>query len=239
MYFVKFSKIFIVTIVLLSSLLFAQQNKINWVTIEQPMPDFTLPAYQGEEVTFSQLQGKNVMLIFPRGYASKNYWCPYCIYRYMELLDFEIKQQIRKKYNMEIVYVFPYGKDELKDWFDKIPEVLATIEQMKNPPKPDKRKMFTKMIRNIAPKSFNVKSGEITTPFPILLDEQRKVSKRLGIFKTELSSGSKVDQNIPSVYIIDQQGILQFKYISQHTFDRPGFDYLFKILSNLNQLQTN
>jgi len=37
--------------------------------------------------------------------------------------------------------------------------------------------------------------------------------------------------NQPAVYIIDKNGILQFKYISQVTFDRPGFDYLAKILS--------
>jgi peroxiredoxin len=39
------------------------------------MPDFTLPAYQGGTVTLSALKGKNVMIIFPRGYAAENHWC--------------------------------------------------------------------------------------------------------------------------------------------------------------------
>jgi len=42
------------------------------------MLDFTLPAYQGGTVTLSALKGKNVMIIFPRGYAAENYWCTIC-----------------------------------------------------------------------------------------------------------------------------------------------------------------
>jgi hypothetical protein len=37
--------------------------------------------------------------------------------------------------------------------------------------------------------------------------------------------------NIPAVFIIDKNGILQFKYISQVTFDRPRFDYLSNVFS--------
>jgi len=40
------------------------------VTLEEPMPDFTLPAYQGGVIKLSDLRGKNVMIIFPRGYAA-------------------------------------------------------------------------------------------------------------------------------------------------------------------------
>jgi peroxiredoxin len=50
------------------------------------MPDFTLPAYQGGTVTLSALRGKNVMIIFPRGYAAENYWCTICNYKYAELI---------------------------------------------------------------------------------------------------------------------------------------------------------
>lgn len=48
--------------------------------LEQPMSDFTLPAYKGGAITLSRLRGKNVMIIFPRGYAAPNYWCTICNY---------------------------------------------------------------------------------------------------------------------------------------------------------------
>ena len=56
----------------------AQEVETKPVTVGQPMPDFTLPAYQGGTVTLSALKGKNVMIIFPRGYAAENAWCTIC-----------------------------------------------------------------------------------------------------------------------------------------------------------------
>lgn len=41
-------------------------------------------------------------------------------------------------------------------------------------------------------------------------------------------------KNIPTVYIVDKNGILQFKYLSQNTFDRPGPAYLLKVLDVIN-----
>jgi len=49
--------------------------------------------------------------------------------------------------------------------------------------------------------------------------------------------GSKVDQNIPSIYIVDAGGILQFKYLGQNTVDRPEYDYLFKVLEVINGMR--
>ena len=75
------------------------------------MPDFTLPVYQGGELTLSSLHGKNVLILFPRGYAAESHWCTICNYRYVELVELEAKQKIRKNYNLEILFVLPYGKD--------------------------------------------------------------------------------------------------------------------------------
>jgi len=65
----------------------AQEAGTKPVTVGRPMPDFTLPAYQGGTVTLSALKGKNVMIIFPRGYAAENYWCTICNYKYAELIE--------------------------------------------------------------------------------------------------------------------------------------------------------
>ena len=215
----------------------AQEAETKPVTVGQPMPDFTLPAYQGGTVTLSALRGKNVMIIFPRGYAAENYWCTICNYKYAELIELERTQEIRKKYNVEVLIVLPYGPDVVKAWVDVLPEQLDKIKERKHPADPakldDKGKQTMERYRRLFPLDLSVKKGEVPTPFPILIDADRKLSKGLGLFMTEWGGG-KIDQNIPSVYIVDAGGTLQFKYLGQNTVDRPEYDYLFMVLEVLN-----
>jgi peroxiredoxin len=215
----------------------AQEAGIKPVTVGQPMPNFTLPAYQGGTVTLSALKGKNVMIIFPRGYAAENYWCTICNYKYAELIELERTQEIRKKYNVEVLVVLPYSPDVVKAWVDVLPEQLDKVKERKYPADPakldDKGKQSMERYRQIFPLDLSVKKGEVPTPFPILIDADRKLSKSLGLFMTEWG-GDKADQNIPSVYIVDAGGTLQFKYLGQNTLDRPEYDYLFKVLEVVN-----
>lgn len=207
------------------------------VVVGQPMPDFTLPVYQGGALTLSSLRGKNVLILFPRGYAAENYWCTICNYRYVELAELEKAQKIREKYNVEVLVVFPYARDTVKAWLEALPGQLETVRNTKNPADPSKldEKGKTRMarFRQLFPADYALEKGAILAPFPILVDGERKVSKSLGLFQTEWN-GSKVDQNIPSVYIVDANGVLQFKYLGQNTVDRPGYDYLFKVLEVIN-----
>jgi peroxiredoxin len=230
--------IVVVSLALFSGLIFSQQTGIRPVTVGQPMPDFTLPTYQGGEVTLSSLKGKNVILIFPRGLAGEAHWCHIDNYRYAELMDIEKQKKIRKKYNAEILYVLPYSQDVVKEWVESNPEQLEHIEDWKNPEEPDKLdergKRRMEFAKKAFPKTYAFKKGEVPTPFPILVDGERKVSKGLGIFATEWS-GSKIDQCISSVFIVDKEGILQFKYIGQNTFDRPSFDYILKTLGRVHK----
>ena len=87
---------------------------------------------------------------------------------------------------------------------------------------------------NIEEVKMSLEKGKIPTPFPILVDGERAVSKGLGIFSTDWN-GSKIEQNIPTVFILDKNGTVQFKYISQNTFDRPGAEYLLKFIGKLNK----
>ena len=226
------------SLILVSGLIFSQERRIAPVTVGQSMPDFSLPAYQGGEVTLSSLKGKNVLLIFPRGFAREASWCHIDNYRYAELMDLEKKKNLREKYDLEILYVLPYSQEVVKEWVESNPEQLDHIEEWKNPSDPEKLdergKRRMKFAKSAFPKSFSFKKGEVPTPFPILIDGERQVSKGLGIFATEWS-GSKVDQCISSVFIVDKGGILQFKYIGQNTSDRPSFDYLIKMLENINK----
>ena len=83
------------------------------------------------------------------------------------------------------------------------------------------------------PNDYALEKGAVLAPFPILVDGERALSTKLDLFRHEWT-GSKVDQNIPAVYIVDAQGVLQFKYVSQNTVDRPGYDYLLKVLEVIN-----
>jgi len=228
----------LIALALFSGPIFSQETEIRPVTVGQPMPDFILPTYQGGELNLSSLKGKNILLIFPRGLTGEARWCHIDNYRYAELLELEEKEQMRKKYNVEIIYVLPYSREIVKEWVESNPEQLQHIENWKNPEEPEKldeqgkRRMDSS--REAFPKSFAFKKGEVPTPFPILIDAERRVSKGLGIFTTEWG-GSKADQCISSVFIVDKSGILQFKYIGQSTRDRPSFEYLLKNLEIINK----
>lgn len=213
--------------------LLPQDQEIRPITVGETMPNFTLPVYQGGEISLSSLRGKNVMIIFPRGYAAEGRWCTICNYKYAELLDLEKKEQLRKKFNLEILYVFPYPKETVSEWLEALPSQLEKIKGWKYPLEPDKLdekgKRMMERSRKGFPKDLTLEKGEKPVPFPILIDDQQKLTKGLGLFTSEWG-GSKVDQLIPSVFILDEDGVLQFKYIGQNTWDRPSPEYLLRIL---------
>ena len=208
------------------------------VSVWQAMPDFTLPAFQGGEVTLSKLKGKNVLLIFPRGLAGENHWCHVCNYQYADLVELEKAKAIRKAYNLEILFVMPYGRDQVQQWADKFPDQMQDIENWKNPSEPDKLdekgKTRLAVYRTNFPQRYLYEKDRVPLPFPVLLDPERKICQGLGIFTTEWS-GSKVDQNVPTLFVIDARGIVQLKYVSQNTFDRPSAEYLLNFLGRLGK----
>jgi peroxiredoxin len=215
----------------------AQTDEIRPVIVTNPMPDFSLPVFQGGEMTLSEIKGKNILLIFPRGRSREEAWCHICNYQYAEWAELEANLQIREKYNVEILFVLPYRKELITEWIDKFYDQLQDLEKGKNPPDQDKLdergKRRMEFYKRIFPKSFPYEKGKVPLPFPILIDDGAVVSKGLGLFTTEWG-GSEVDQNIPMVYVVDKNGILQFKYFSQNTFDRPGPEYLLRVLDIIN-----
>lgn len=215
----------------------APEPELKPAIIEQPMPDVTLPLYQGGELSLSSLRGKNVVLIVPRFWAAPGYYCTICNYQYLNLVDVDKTEGFQKRYNAEIVYLFPFGKDDVSQWLNSLPGQMEKIRTTKNPADmsklDEKGKARMERWRLMFPKDFSLKPNEVPTPFPIMLDPERKFAKPLGVFSTNWS-GSPVDQGIPSVFIIDAKGVLMFKYISQNTVDRPSPDYLGRILGLIN-----
>jgi len=216
----------------------APEPEFKPALVEKTMPDFTLPMYQGGELSLASLHGKNVVLIVPRFMAAPGSYCTIDDYQYLDIVDAEKMNQLQKKYNAEIVYLFPFGKDEVSKRLTSLPEQMDKIKSAKYPPDlsklDDKGKARMERWRKVFPKDFSLKPGEVPTPFPILLDADRKIAKGLGVFASEWS-GSKVEQGIPSVFIIDAQGRLMFKYIGQSPADRPSPEYLGNILEMINK----
>lgn len=229
--------VFIVCLFAVAAAPHAQSPTISPATVGSPMPDFTLPAYQGGTFTLSALKGKTVVLIFPRGYSAQGSWCHVCNYQYSELVEYDAKTEFRKKANVEILFVMPYAKEAIADWVDKYPQQLADLEAGKNPPDPSKLddagRVRMERYRKYFPKTFRAAKGAVPLPFPVLMDGDRIVSKGLGLFTTEWS-GSKVDQNVPTVFVIDPAGVVQFKYFSQNTVDRPGVEHIAKVVAWVN-----
>lgn len=214
-----------------------QTASLRPVTVGSPMPDFTLPAFHGGTVTLSDLRGKNVMIVFPRGLSQPGSWCHVCPYQHSEFVEYEAETGWRARANLEILYVLPYGREMVAEWIDAYPRLLRDIEEGKNPPNPEgldeSGRARMERQRQIYPKTFSATEGEVPTPFPILMDGDRTVSEGLGFFTTDWS-GSTAEQNVPTILLVDPDGILQFKYMSQNTVDRPPLEYLVSVVEVVN-----
>lgn len=207
----------------------------NIVSVSDTMPNLTLHTIDGKSITLNDLKGKNVMLVFPRGKVG-DHWCQICHYQYAELAEIEKNEQIQKKYNLQVVYILPYEMESVTKWVNMLPNQLKVIEKWKNPDNPEKlsagEKSWMLKSKELFPRKFNIDSLNIPKPFIIAADEDRKISMDLGIFTT-FWDYSYVEQNISSIFLIDKKGVLQFKYVSQNTMDRPKPEYLMNFIKKM------
>lgn len=232
----KKKAVFVLALVLLAaSAAAAAGQEIKPVTVGGKMPDFTLSDADGKMFSMSGLEGRNVLLVFPRGKVG-DHWCQICHYQYAELAKLELERGLREKYGLEIVFVLPYGRDEVKEWLGIFPSQMDVIEGWKNPSddrKDDERyQRFVARVRKAMPLKFDFSGGDVPLPFPVLADSERKLSEGLGLFRTEWD-GSKVDQNVATIFLIDGKGTVRFKYFGQSTWDRPDADYIIEVLEKM------
>jgi peroxiredoxin len=205
------------------------------VPVEQAMPDFTLPVLQGGTWQLSAQQGKQVLLVFPRGRAGQG-WCHICNYQYAELAELDRTEGLRRRFGLEVVFVLPYDRDTVQAWVDAFSAQLEDIHQWKFPDDPasldERGRSRMERYRALFPKEFRYPPGEVPLPFPILIDADGTLSKGLGLF-TENWNGAQAPQNIPTLFLLDGEGVVRFKYHSQTTVDRPSAAYLVRILQRL------
>lgn len=198
-------------------------------TSGEPMPGFSLPVHGGGKYILSEHKGKNVLLMFPRGWVG-NSWCTFCPYQYLDLAELEKKEQLMKKFDLEIIFVMPYSDERITGWLAKFPENMKTLEGIKNPPEGTTglQKEFSDWVKVHYPNTFDL-SGGVPNTFPVLCDEQRTLSKQLKLFTT-FWDGANSEQNVAAIYLIDKNGILRWKYISQMTEDRPSTEHLIQVI---------
>jgi len=216
--------------------LFSQNSNVKPGIVGDKFTDFTLPAYQGGQVSTSELRGKNIVLVVPRGKYQDNAWCGLCQYQYAEFADLEINQHISEKYNLEIIFILPYNRDSVVKWEKAFPAAMTKIDEWKNPANPENmtegQKGWMEFVKAHYPKSYTIKEGNVPLPFPVAIDENLEVSKGLDLSRTEWG-GTKTLQNIPAIYIIDKEGVVRFKYISQSTVDRPSAEYVLNFIEKM------
>jgi peroxiredoxin len=216
--------------------MFSQNENIFPVTINEKFPDVTFKTAHGENFSISELNGKNIMLVFPRGKVTPIVWCPICHYQYLEMVMTEENENLREKYNMEILFVLPYNADSLKHWIDAFPQSLQTINNWKYPKDEENItenvRSWMEYAREFFPYSYDFSTENFELKLPVLLDPDRKVSEGLQLFRDEWG-GTTVAQNVPTIFILDEEGKVKFKYFSQYTNDRPDAKYIVKYLNNM------
>jgi len=234
----KKANVILLVFVFLSFFSFAQNNRVNVGIVGEKFSDFTLKTYQGGEFSTDKLQGKNLLLISSRGKYTDKYWCGICYYQYAEFANLQTTKDICKKYNMEIVFLLPYNRDSIVGWEKNFANGLAYIEHTKHPADTTQlsagEKNWIRFAQKHFPKSFSYPDNKIPLTLPILMDEKQEVSKGLDISRTEWD-GTKTLQNVPLIYYIDKNGILQFKYISQSTADRPTAAYVLQMIEYIQK----
>ena len=225
-------KFILILILLFLSNSFSQRKPLDLAILEEPLKDFTLPVYNGGDFTLAEERGKNLLLIFPRGYYDKDVWCDICAYEYLDLIDEFYNKHFAEKYNLDLIFILPYDMNTIQMWLDDLPEVYFGLEAGKHLADTltnEKSMTWVHFANKHYPKSFNIKTGETPQPYRILSDADHQLSERLDIFRSEWW-GTKVDQNLPTFILLDEEGIVKFKYISQQTIDRPSSAYLLKIM---------
>ena len=233
------SKFFPITFIIICLCInsFPQKRPLDLAIIGEPLKNFNLPVFGGGDFQLSNEIGKNILLVFPRGYYDKDVWCDICAYEYLDLVDEFYNKKLAEKYNLDLVFILPYADSTIAKWLMDMPEVYESLEAGKHNPDTltnERAMTWVHFAIKHYPKTFTIKKGETPQPFKILADEKHDLSERLEIFRTEWW-GTTVDQNIPTFILLDTNGRVVFKYISQHTIDRPTTDYLQKIMDALIQ----
>jgi len=226
----------ILLLVVVIGALYAQNENLFPVQVEEKMPELTFTDIDGNSVNINKLDSENILLVFPRGKVTEATWCPICHYQYLEMAMIAEKYNLKKKYDLDIFFIFPYSADSLESWTNAFPNSLNTIENWKNPKGENAENpnviAWAEYSKEFFSHSYEFDKEEFDYDIPILLDADREVSNGLMLFREEWG-GTKVAQNVPTIFLLDKERRVRFKYFSQMTNDRPSGEYLVKYLKRM------
>jgi hypothetical protein len=116
------------------------------------------------------------------------------------------------------------------------PLQMSIIESYKNPTREQlanpRLAAFSKEIKEVMPLSFYFdEENPAPLPFPVLADEDHRLSLSIGLYSTYWDN-AYLEQNEPTIFILNSDGIVKFKYKSQVTLDRPSARYLLNYIGN-------
>lgn len=224
--------IFIALITLFNGTIYSQNENVIPVQVKEEFSNIKLVSGDGTSVDIPE-EGRNTILVFIRGKVTPTVWCPICHYQYLEMVDELINTNLAEKYDVDIYFVMPYLKDSLNNWIDAFPTSLSIIDGWKNPKDESEAAIsWRDYCRMFFSEDFTFDIDNPELKIPVLFDEDQKVSNGLLLYKQEWG-GTKVPQNIPTIYIIDKNKKVKFKYHSQYTNDRPDAAYLIQVIENL------
>ncbi|PLX21384.1 MAG: hypothetical protein C0597_03410 [Marinilabiliales bacterium] len=225
-------QILVLLITVFSLNTFGQNDKVIPVQVQEQFSDINLTSAK-DEITELPEKDRNTMLIFIRGKVTPTVWCPICHYQYLELVDAVKKTNFAEENDLDIYFVLPYAKDSLQNWINAFPKSLNTIHSWKNPE--DQSEAFLawkEYCLEFFPEDYNYDINNPVLDVPVLFDPGHKVSDGLFLYREEWG-GTKVPQNIPTIYILNKEGKVRFKYHSQYTNDRPSANYLIEVVEKL------
>lgn len=218
----------IIAVLLFSIVVIGQELKAP--SLGDKIPAFELKSITGKNIKDTDLIGKNTVFISLRGRYNTDIWCAMCYYTYAEMIRSNLDKE------MNIIFLFPYEYEQFEDWKKNYPVFLRLIEKWKNPENYDslneEQKQWVQTCRKEFPQDFSDFTENPEFKLDVVSDAGQKYSKRLNLFR-ENWDGTNVKQNVPCVMLLNKDGIIRFKYLSQHTFDRPDLEYIKKMIEVL------
>jgi len=88
---------------------FPQKKPLDLTIFGELLKDFNLPVYQGSDFQLSTEKGKNILLVFPRGYYDQDVWCDICVYEYLDLLSgFQLNKRA-EEYTLDLIIILLFA----------------------------------------------------------------------------------------------------------------------------------
>lgn len=184
--------------------------KVKTLEVGDKAPDVIVKNLAGKDIRISDFLGKGkLVLTFYRGY-----WCCVC---YGELDNFRFALPKIREAGGDVISISVDEPKISKEFSARLEnhfrnEEMAYELDRKPTDKADRERL--EYVLDIARRALAIGDGKML-PFTLLCDPGRKAVHAYSVVDRE--------ENIakPSVFVIDEEGIIRWKHVAKHYFDRP------------------